>query len=142
MNAKRMQPVICVEDPARTRDFYTRLLDFDVSFDSEWYVQLSARENPELTLAIHHRDHARLHGGYCRASPGALYLSLEVEDVDAVCERAREMGADILEQPGAPGMGDYDRRRLLLLDPGGVLLEITQPGDPDVAARAEILVDA
>jgi catechol 2,3-dioxygenase-like lactoylglutathione lyase family enzyme len=40
MSFSRILTNICSDQLAESRDFYVTLLGFDVSYDSDWYVQL------------------------------------------------------------------------------------------------------
>jgi catechol 2,3-dioxygenase-like lactoylglutathione lyase family enzyme len=40
MSFSRILTNICSDQLAESRDFYVALLDFEVSYDSDWYIQL------------------------------------------------------------------------------------------------------
>ena len=41
---KRLITNICTDDVQSSKHFYTKILDFQVAFDSDWYVQLIATD--------------------------------------------------------------------------------------------------
>ena len=51
MTFSRMLTNLCSDKLAESRDFYVSLLGFEVSYDSDWYVQLRS-PNSEIELGI------------------------------------------------------------------------------------------
>lgn len=141
MSAHRILPVICTDDPRKSRDFYTQLLDFSIKFDSEWCVLLASPKDPPLEIAFQRRDQAQIPEAFRGPFQGGLYLSLEVGNVDEVCERAQSLGVELLERPNRQGTDNYDRRSALFRDPNGVLLEVITPTDPEEAVQSEFMSD-
>ncbi|WP_082338130.1 VOC family protein [Roseivirga seohaensis] len=47
----RIMTNICSDNLAASRDFYTKLFDFKVDFDSDWFVHLISK-NKNLELGI------------------------------------------------------------------------------------------
>ena len=87
MTVRRVVPNVFDEDPASTRAFYTGLFDFDVAMDMGWIATLASPGNPGAQISVFER------GAEGDRNP---FASIEVEDVDAVHARAREMGHDIV----------------------------------------------
>ncbi|MGQ0575043.1 MAG: hypothetical protein ACT4RN_12685 [Pseudonocardia sp.] len=107
MTLSSFYPVICTDRVAKTRDFYTDHLDFDVTFDSGWYVSLRS----------------------------GLILNLEVDDVDAeyrrlVGERGLDPRLDLRSE-------DFGQRHFIVADPVGVLIDVITeiPPTADFADR-------
>lgn len=123
MAIARLIPNICSTKLAESRDFYTRLLDLEVTFDSDWYVQLASTNTPGLELGILRQDHNLIPEAF-RSSPQGLYLTFVVDDVDAVYAKAQAMTIEILQPPADEF---YGQRRLLITDPNGLLLDISAP---------------
>ena len=40
----RMMTNICSDDPDKSRDFYTKLSDFHVNYDSDWFIHLISKD--------------------------------------------------------------------------------------------------
>jgi catechol 2,3-dioxygenase-like lactoylglutathione lyase family enzyme len=112
---------------AVTRDWYVELLGLRVEFDSDWFVQLQDAEAPGLELGILARDHA-VAPESSRGAPGGGYLTVVVDDVDQVHERAKAAGVDVLE---APKDLFYGQRRMLVEDPDGWVVDISSECAPD-----------
>ncbi len=106
-----------------SRDFYVRLLEMEVVFDSDWYVLLRDPRRPRLQLAFvahdHHTVPAAAHG-----PARGLLVTAEVDDVDAVHDRAREMGAEIAQELRDE---EFGQRHFMAVDPNGLLVDVYQP---------------
>lgn len=118
---------ICSDDLPASKTFYIDLLGFDVKYDSEWYVQLCLRSNPDIEYGIIQRHHELVPEAY-RGAPTGMYVTFVVEEVDAVFARAEEMGLEIVQ---APKNEFYGQRRFLVKDPNGCLLDICSPWESD-----------
>jgi len=108
---------------AETRDFFVELLGFQVNFDEDWYVHLSAPGSPALEVAVWRRDHELIPETY-RQRPAGTILTVVVDDVDVVHKRAGDMGVTIVAPPRDRF---YGQRSCLLLDPNGLLVDISTP---------------
>lgn len=106
-----------------TRDFFTGLLGFQTGYDTDWYVQVSAPDNPALEVGIWRRDHELVPEPY-RRPPQGVILTVVVDDVDAVHERAIEIDVEVVEPPRDRF---YGQRGCLLLDPNGLLVDVSTP---------------
>jgi catechol 2,3-dioxygenase-like lactoylglutathione lyase family enzyme len=112
MTVRRIVANLAVPDPASLRDFYRRLLDLEVVMDHGWFLTLAAggTMRPQLGIASE--------GGSGAPVP---VLSIEVDDVDRVHERARAQGCeivyDITDEP-------WGVRRFFVRDPVGTIVNI------------------
>lgn len=123
MEIARLIPNICSTKLVESREFYTRLLDLGVTFDSDWYVQMASAEGSGLELGILRQDHDLIPEAF-QNSPQGLYLTFVVDDVDAVYANAQAMNLEIVQPPTDEF---YGQRRLLITDPNGLLLDISAP---------------
>lgn len=113
---------ICSERLDESKKFYTKLLQFEVTFDSDWYIQLKAKDGTmELALIDRFNDLIPIE---FQLVPKGFYLTFVVENADDVHRIAQQEGFDILS---APADTSYGQRRFLLQDPNGVLLDISSP---------------
>ena len=119
----RAFPIILSEDPAATRDFYVDLLGFEISFNSDWFIDLEAPSNPGAELAIWQRDHELIPPSI-RHSPQGIILNIVVDDVDAVHAAAVERGLAILQELRNE---EYGQRHFITRDPAGTLVDISTP---------------
>ncbi|UGT63393.1 VOC family protein [Nocardia asteroides] len=116
---------ICSDRLSTTRDFYVDLLGFHVSFDSDWFVQLSAEDSGAI-IGIMARDH-ELVPEQARGAASGSYLTIVVDDVETVFARAKELSVPIVEEPKDLF---YGQRRMLVVDPNGVLVDVSSPTAP------------
>lgn len=124
-----LYPAIGVRDVAVSRDFYASLLGFRVVFDSGWYVQLRSPAEEHQQLGLVRWDHPSIPEGF-RLAPQGVLVSVETDDPDAVHERARALGLDIVLPLRDEAFG---QRHFMTVDPDGVLVDVikvipTAPG--------------
>jgi catechol 2,3-dioxygenase-like lactoylglutathione lyase family enzyme len=114
-------PVICTDRVAESRDFYTRLFGFEVTFEADWYVSLRRAGEPAYELALLDHRHPTLPAAY-RAPVRGLLLNMEVADVDAEWERlvVREGLRPELELRDET----FGQRHFIVADPNGVLIDV------------------
>ncbi|MFD8103393.1 VOC family protein [Nocardia fluminea] len=116
---------ICSDQLSTTRDFYVDLLGFQVSFDSDWFVQLRANDSG-ATIGIMARDH-ELVPEQARGAASGSYITIVVDDVESVFARAKDLSVPISEEPKDLF---YGQRRMLVIDPNGVLVDVSSPTAP------------
>jgi catechol 2,3-dioxygenase-like lactoylglutathione lyase family enzyme len=117
-------PVICTSRLAESRDFYTQLMGFEITFEADWYISLR-REAYELALLDH--THPTLPEGYRVPAQGML-LNFEVEDVDAEWQRLVVDGGLTAEL--AIRDEDFGQRHFIVTDPNGILIDVITPIPP------------
>jgi catechol 2,3-dioxygenase-like lactoylglutathione lyase family enzyme len=110
MTASRAVPNIRSDRPADTRDFFVKLLGFDVAMDLGWVVTVTSPANSSAQVNIIGND-----------DPSAPGISVGVPDVDAVHERAVEQGLEI-EYPLRDE--DWGVRRFMLREPSGTVVNV------------------
>jgi predicted enzyme related to lactoylglutathione lyase len=116
------------DDLAATRDWYVSLFGYRVEFDSDWFVHLQSTD-PDVELGILASDHEIVPAAV-RGQPSGGILTIVVEDVDAVHRQAVDRGVDVVESPRNLF---YGQRRMLLVDPNGLIIDVSSecPPDPD-----------
>jgi catechol 2,3-dioxygenase-like lactoylglutathione lyase family enzyme len=123
MSFTRILTTICSDLLAESRDFYVTLLSCEVSYDSDWYIQLCSPSNKELEFGIILRTNSLVPPEY-QTAPSGMYLTFVVPDVDLVYEKALVMGLRIVQEPKNEF---YGQRRFLTLDPSSCLVDICSP---------------
>lgn len=112
MTVKRIVSNIAANSVTEVREFYSDLFDLNVVMDHGWIATLASGETAQTQISI------ATEGGSGTAVPD---LSIEVDDVDAVYQRAKSLGYAIeYELTDEP----WGVRRFYLLDPTGKLLNI------------------
>ncbi len=124
-------PVIATEKLSESRDFYTRYFNFEIGFESEWYVHLNMTGRPDVQLAFVNYQHQTIPAGFRQATQGMI-LNFEVEDVDAEYQRLMEAG---LPMHLTLRSEDWGQRHFITADPNGVLIDMIKiiPPSDDVA---------
>ena len=112
------------QDVPSAAAFYRDLLDFETTFETDWYISLR-RGDFELALLDH--THPTVPPAF-RALPRGVLLNLEVDDVDAVHRRLVEEAGAPLVQPLQDE--DFGQRHVIVAAPDGVLLDVIQPIAP------------
>jgi uncharacterized glyoxalase superfamily protein PhnB len=107
---RRAVPNVRSKRPTQTRDFFVRLLGFEVAMDLGWVVTVASPMNSSVQVTIIGNDDM--------AAPG---ISVEVDDVDAVHARALEQGFEI-----AYPLRDeeWGVRRFMLREPSGTIVNV------------------
>lgn len=117
MSFTRILTNICSDRLSESRDFYVALLEFEVNYDSDWYVQLRCPTNHELEFGIIARTNELVPASFQKA-PTGMYVTFVVPDVDAVYSNAKALGLAIVQEPKNEF---YGQRRFLTVDPNGCL---------------------
>ena len=114
MAVKRVVPDIAATDPGRARAFYEDVLGMEVAMDMGWIVTFAAdaAAAPQISIAIE--------GGSGTPVPD---VSVEVDDLDATLQRAREHGFAITYGPVHEPWG---LRRFFVRDPFGRLVNVLE----------------
>jgi len=118
----RSLTTICSDDLEGTRRFYTRLFDFRVTFESDWFIHLVS-EDKHLELGLIRRDSDLVPPEF-QTKPQGFYVTFVVDDVDALLAMVRAERFELLE---APHDTPYGQRRMLLKDPNGALVDVSAP---------------
>ncbi len=112
MVVKRIVVDVSAQSVDETSSFYSALFDLHTVMDQGWIVTLSSGETAPVQISI-----AR-HGGSGTPTPN---MSIEVDDVDSVHARAKQMNAhieyDLTNEP-------WGVRRFFVRDPVGNLLNV------------------
>lgn len=112
MAVKRIVPDIGFGNPEECKAFYRDVLGLDIAMDQGWIITFRSDEaaNPQVSVMSE--------GGSGTPAPD---ISIEVDDVDAVYERATSAGYeityDITDEP-------WGVRRFYVRDPAGKILNI------------------
>lgn len=118
---------ICTKDLKASKSFYTKLLDLEVTYDSDWFVQLGSPTDSKLEFGLIQYDHELVPNTY-RNTPNGMYITFVVPDVDASFKIALKMGAEIIQEPRNEF---YGQRRFLVKEPSGCLVDICSPWEEE-----------
>lgn len=115
----RMITNICSDKLEQSKIFYTTLLNFEVVFDSDWYLQLRSKEK-NFELGIIDSSSEVVPPGL--NNPDGVYLTFVVDSADNVYQIAKTHDFEIIQ---APEDTFYGQRRLLLKDPNGCSIDVS-----------------
>ncbi|CAM5606060.1 antibiotic resistance protein [Streptomyces pilosus] len=115
-------PVLATRSVAAARDFYTRHLGFEVTFEADWYVSLRRPDAPQYELALLDHAHPTVPEGHRTALRGGLLLNFEVDDVDA--EHRRLVAGAGLPEVLSLRTEEFGQRHFIVAAPDGVLIDV------------------
>ncbi len=116
----RIMTNICSDNLAESRDFYIKLFDFNVDYDSDWFVHLISKDK-KLELGIIDRTNKIVPKDF-QNHPQGFYITFVVDNADEIFKIAQSEKFDIISEPTDTF---YGQRRLLLKDPNGTLVDIS-----------------
>ncbi|MEU5878918.1 VOC family protein [Spirillospora sp. NPDC047279] len=127
MKLTSFYPVLGSTRIEESRDFYTRLFGFEVTFETDWYVSLRRPGDPPYELALLDPGHPTVPEAYRRPVRGLL-LNFEVEDVDAEWDRL------VVGEGLTPELEirteEFGQRHFIVADPNGVLIDMIKEIPP------------
>lgn len=112
---------------AETKEFYTRVLDFGITFENEFYLLLhTPGKGAELSFLL--PEHPTQQPLFRKSYQGqGMYLTIEVEDVDKVYTRLKKKGVKIEFDIREEVWGD---RHFGIADPNGIGIDIVTYSAP------------
>lgn len=113
---------ICSTKLAESRDFYMKLFDFTISYDSDWFVHLVSKDK-QLELGIIDQNNAIVPKEF-QTTPNGFYITFVVNNADELFEIAKSENFEVVMKPENTS---YGQRRLLLKDPDGTLVDVSSP---------------
>jgi catechol 2,3-dioxygenase-like lactoylglutathione lyase family enzyme len=116
---------------AASRDFYVTHLGFTAVFEADWYVHL---KNGDIELGLMAPGQAKQPACFQQPYSGAgIWISFEVEDVDAEYARLQAAGVPAEEPPQDRPWGE---RQFVVRDPNGFAINFAKsiPVDPSFYA--------
>lgn len=120
MKINRFITNICSGNLQESKQFYARLFELKVNYESDWFIHLVA-EGQSMELGIIDRGNTLIPTDF-QAPPQGIYMTFVVEDVERAFEIAKQENVEIVEEPKDTF---YGQRRLLLKDPDGMLVDIS-----------------
>jgi predicted enzyme related to lactoylglutathione lyase len=122
MKINRMMTNICSEQLAESRNFYVRLFDFSIDYDSDWFVHLISKDK-QFELGIIDLN-SEIVPTEIRNKPTGTYITFVVDNVDEVFKLAKTNKYKVVQSPENTF---YGQRRMLLKDPNNYIIDISSP---------------
>ncbi|EZH74287.1 glyoxalase [Aquimarina atlantica] len=119
---------IITEKLTETKEFYTKVLDFGVTFENEFYL-LMHTPNHQAEISFLLPNHPTQKPIFQKPFAGnGVYLTIEVDDVDKVYTEIKKKGVkieiDIRNEP----WGD---RHFAIVDPNGIGIDVVTYTKPE-----------
>ncbi len=124
----KMNAGVITEKLAESKDFYTKILGFEVTFENEFYLLMHAPgESAGISFLL--PDHDTQQPLFQPAFKGeGMYLTIETDDVDRLYQEIKAKGVaikiDLRDEP----WGD---RHFAIQDPNGVGIDIVKYRAPE-----------
>ncbi len=112
-----------------TKEFYTGILGFGVTFENEFYLLLHTPGNESevsFLLPDHPSQQALFQKRFQRQG---AYLTIEVDDVDLIYQNLKNQGVEIKIELRDEPWGD---RHFAIEDPNGIGIDIVKYVQPEV----------
>lgn len=123
MNIKKSMPIVTTTKLKEVSEYYVKFFAFKVTFDyPDNFIGMVSTRNEDVEIAFMSPNEG------CQSYSGhGLTLCLEVDDVDAECERLTAAGLPIVAPVKDNPWGD---RSFISVDPGGVSVYVYSPIEP------------
>jgi catechol 2,3-dioxygenase-like lactoylglutathione lyase family enzyme len=117
----KMNAGIITDKLEQTKTFYTEVLNFGITFENDFYLLMHTPDHgAEISFLL--PDHPSQQPLFqSRFNGKGVYLTIEVNDVDAEYERMRKAGIPIVIALRDEPWGD---RHFAIVDPNGIGIDI------------------
>jgi len=104
-----------------TRNFYTEVFGFGLTFDSEWFILMHTPDQSSSIgfLVPNHPSQAAIFQSEFQGK--GVFITVEVEDVDAEYERIKSLQIPIIVDLRDEPWGD---RHFAITDPNGIGVDV------------------
>lgn len=118
---------ITTEKIAESKEFYTQILNFGVTFENEFYLLLHTPDK-ETNLAFLLPNHPSQQPFFHAPFNGkGMFLTIEVDDVDKIYNEIKKMGVEIKIYIRDEPWGDI---HFAIQDPNGIGIDIVKYSPP------------
>lgn len=112
---RRVVPNVYSDDMGQSKKFYTHFLAMDLVMDRGWVMTFASNKNLTAQVSIFKNEAKKV------LDNKAIFISIEVANVDEMCRRAQEQDVEIVypitNEP-------WKVRRFFVKDPNGVTINI------------------
>ncbi len=127
LKTMKLNAGIITEKLTETKEFYTKVLDFGVTFENEFYL-LMHTPNRQAEISFLLPNHPTQKPIFQKPFAGnGMYLTIEVDDVDKIYTEIKKKGVNIEIDLRNEPWGD---RHFAIVDPNGIgidLITYTKP---------------
>lgn len=111
----RIVPNIYSNDMEKSKNFYIGFLEMKLAMDMGWILTFISKVNPTAQISIFKNEKNKL------LDNSAIFISIEVTDVDFMYKKAIELNIDIVYPITNE---DWGVRRFFVNDPNGVTINL------------------
>lgn len=123
---------VITEKLAETKEFYTSILGFGVTFENEFYILMHTPPNKEAELGFLLPNHPSQQPLFHQKFEGkGMYLTIEVEDVDALYEKIQATGGVEIKIPIRDEPWGGDRHFAIQDPPNGIAIDLVTYTAPE-----------
>jgi len=118
---------IITDKIAESKEFYTKVLNFGVTFENEFYLLLHTPDkntNLAFLLPNHPSQQALFHEPF---NGKGMFLTIEIDDVDKIYNEIKQMEIEIKIDIRNESWGD---RHFAIQDPNGIGIDIVKYTEP------------
>ncbi len=121
-------PVYISKDIIRSCDFYVKNLDFEVAFESSFFILLTTKGDPSYRIGFLSEEHPSSPPSTPALKIDAgTYITLQVENAKSVFEQLKKTGLKfsytLTNEP-------WGQRRFGLTDPNGMYIDVVEQTEP------------
>ena len=126
-NKMKLNAGVLTTKLAESKDFYTNILGFGVTFENEFYLLLHT-PNHEAEISFLLPNHPSQQPFFHKPFLGqGMYLTIEVDDVDSIYNDLKKKGVPIKIDIRNEPWGD---RHFAIEDPNGIGIDIVKYSPP------------
>lgn len=111
----RVVPNIYSDDIEKSKKFYMDFLGMELAMDLQWVLTFASKENHSAQITILKNDKKK------SLNNSAIFLSIEVADVDKLYEKAKQQNIDIVYEITDE---DWGVRRFFVKEPNGAIINL------------------
>lgn len=115
LSIRRIVPNIYSNDIEKSKQFYTEFLEMELAMDMEWILTFVSKENTTAQISVFQNENNK------PLDNTAIFLSIEVSDIDNWYERAKAHNIEIVYPITDETWGV---RRFFVKDPNGVTINL------------------
>ncbi len=129
MNIRDTYPVFVIKQLTETKNYYVKWLQFEVIFESTWFLLLKANSENPYHIAFMHETHPTSPPSMPAIdAKSGVFLTLEVEDAKMEYEKFTKANLEIYYHLKAEAWG---QKRFGLVDPNGMYVDIVEQIAPE-----------
>ncbi len=127
-NKMQLNAGIITEKLAETKEFYTNILGFGVSFENDFYLLMHTPDKSSEISFLQPNHPSQKPIFQSPFNGKGVYLTIEVEDVDKVYEHLKNKGVVMEIEIRDESWGD---RHFAIVDPNGIGIDIVTYTKPE-----------